>query len=207
MKINDRIKTRRKELNLTQSAVGSVVGVSRVSVAQWELGDTTPKGENLYNLATALKCSTEWLLFGKNTDEKTVGFDFSGLLVPLLCWSQIAGSQSNTNELKKKDTATLYPCIDKHSANTFCLKVESHSMHNTYVKGEIIFVDPDVTPISGDDVIVIQNNNEPTFKRLVVGDSKKYLQALNDDWPEKHTELSQDAILCGVVIGSYRTRK
>ena len=65
MKINERIKTRRKELKLTQAAVANYVKVSRVSVTQWELGDTSPKGENLFNLAAILKCSTEWLLFGK----------------------------------------------------------------------------------------------------------------------------------------------
>ncbi|MEH8952847.1 helix-turn-helix domain-containing protein, partial [Klebsiella pneumoniae] len=39
MKMNDRIRARRKELKLTQAVLGKLVGVNRVTVTGWESCD------------------------------------------------------------------------------------------------------------------------------------------------------------------------
>lgn len=62
---NERIKARRKELKLTQAEISNSVGVSKVTVSQWESGDYFPRGENLYSLCRVLKCTPDWLLYGK----------------------------------------------------------------------------------------------------------------------------------------------
>lgn len=61
----DRIKERRKELKLTQTDVGKSVGVSKVTVSQWESGDTSPKGGNLLKLAKVLRVDADWIESGK----------------------------------------------------------------------------------------------------------------------------------------------
>lgn len=66
---NDRIASRRKELGLTQQQLADAVGISSVSVYKWEAGITTPKGQNLFSLAEALRCSPTWLLYGTESDE------------------------------------------------------------------------------------------------------------------------------------------
>lgn len=72
--IGSRIKTKRKERKLTQSYVGKVVGVSQVSVTQWEQDTNSPRGENLISLAKVLECTPDWLLNGKEVTTK--GFFF-----------------------------------------------------------------------------------------------------------------------------------
>tara|TARA_R110002124_G_scaffold123818_1_gene282712 strand:- start:5450 stop:6148 length:699 start_codon:yes stop_codon:yes gene_type:complete len=62
--LGERSKERRKIIKLTQIQLSKKVGVSGVTISQWESGDTSPKGENLYKLARALSCSPDWLLFG-----------------------------------------------------------------------------------------------------------------------------------------------
>lgn len=59
-----RITARRVELGLTQQQVADLIKRSYVSVYRWEAGETEPKGKNLLALASVLKCSPAWLLYG-----------------------------------------------------------------------------------------------------------------------------------------------
>lgn len=63
----ERIRARRKELQLTQRALAKLVKVAHVTISQWETGDSEPGGKNLFALSDALQCSPTWILYG---DEK-----------------------------------------------------------------------------------------------------------------------------------------
>jgi transcriptional regulator with XRE-family HTH domain len=47
----ERIRARRKELNLTQRALAKLVKVAHVTISQWETGDSEPGGKNLFSLS------------------------------------------------------------------------------------------------------------------------------------------------------------
>ncbi|MGI2185714.1 S24 family peptidase [Shewanella oncorhynchi] len=68
--LGDRSKEQRKLIGLTQLQLSKKVGVSSVTISQWESGDTSPKGQNLYKLAEALQCSPDWLMFGEEKPKK-----------------------------------------------------------------------------------------------------------------------------------------
>ncbi|HGJ5854899.1 helix-turn-helix domain-containing protein [Arsenophonus nasoniae] len=72
--IGERIRLRRKELELTQKQLGKRVGVSHVAISQWEKEETEPKGDNLLSLADALMCTAEYILRG-TTSEKPIRCD------------------------------------------------------------------------------------------------------------------------------------
>ena len=211
MKINERIKTRRKELKLTQAAIASLVKVSRVSITQWELGDTSPKGKNLFNLAKALKCTTEWLLFGVDsavaTTSNVKGHNYQSNYLPLISWVQAGSWSELIDDFQPEDTDQYYPCPEKTSSLSFALKVVGESMLPDYVDGEIIYVDPEVEARNGSYVVVRQNNDsEVTFKKLIIEGSEKMLKAVNPDWPNPIINMLPDAKVCGVVVGSYKKR-
>ncbi len=66
--IGERIRARRKELNLKQPELGKIVGISGAAISQLERGDSkNPSSENLLKLAKALKCSPEWLQTGRGS--------------------------------------------------------------------------------------------------------------------------------------------
>lgn len=52
--LGDRIRLRRKSLQLTQKQLAQQVKVSHVAISQWEKEETLPRGENLLRLAEAL---------------------------------------------------------------------------------------------------------------------------------------------------------
>jgi transcriptional regulator with XRE-family HTH domain len=58
-----RIKALRKKVDLTQRDLAKIVGVSVNSVQKWESG-TKPNSKHIPKLSEALKCSTDFLIFG-----------------------------------------------------------------------------------------------------------------------------------------------
>jgi len=66
-----RLLRRRKELKLSQAALGKLVQVAHVTISQWERDETQPTGKRLFALSKALQCSPTWLMFGD--DSKTPG--------------------------------------------------------------------------------------------------------------------------------------
>lgn len=107
MNMSDRIRQRRKELNLTQQALADLAGVNRVTVTGWEKDDYQPNGANLQALANALKCDPLWLVSGKGSPEPKLNLKpeiFSVKKVPLISWVQ-AGSWTMTDHGVKEDDA------------------------------------------------------------------------------------------------------
>jgi len=62
--LGDRIRLRRKSLQLTQKQLAQQVKVSHVAISQWEKEETLPRGENLLRLAEALGCAQAVLIDG-----------------------------------------------------------------------------------------------------------------------------------------------
>ena len=59
-----RLLKRRKELKLSQAALGKLVKVAHVTISQWERDETQPAGKRLFALSKGLQCTPTWLLFG-----------------------------------------------------------------------------------------------------------------------------------------------
>ena len=58
----DKIKQLRKERNLTQESLASILGVERTTVTMWETGQNVPPTKHLVPLAEALGCTVDALL-------------------------------------------------------------------------------------------------------------------------------------------------
>ena len=75
--VGQRIKDRRKELNLTQTDVYHQTGIASGALSQIENGSRSPSIMIFYKLAVALDCSTDWLLTGESSDSKNFIFSES----------------------------------------------------------------------------------------------------------------------------------
>jgi len=62
--LSKRIRSRRKQLGLTQVALADKLSVHKITVAKWEGGFSGPDRNSLRALALALSVSMEWLLNG-----------------------------------------------------------------------------------------------------------------------------------------------
>ncbi len=136
------------------------------------------------------------------------GPDITGV-VPLLTSVQAGEWCDIAHAFQREDAQDWIPCPVKHGPRTFCLVVEGESMKNPGVKpsyepGDIIFVDPDRVASPGDRVVArLENHATATFKQYWEEDGNRMLKALNPDWNPRYSNISEDALICGVVIGKW----
>lgn len=129
--------------------------------------------------------------------------------VPLINWVQ-AGNWCDGAEHAPGDVEWI-DCPAKHSKLTYALAVRGSSMYNpqgprSFDDGDIIFIDPERTPQNRSLVVCrLGGSNQATFKQLLVEGEERYLQALNNDWPEKIIKITELTIICGVVIGKFES--
>ncbi|MFX8422167.1 S24 family peptidase, partial [Acinetobacter baumannii] len=62
-----------------------------------------------------------------------------------------------------------------------------------------------VCDLLSEDLIVVRNNSDATFKKLVIeSDERKYLQALNPNFNPNIIEFEDGMELVGLVIDAFR---
>ena len=122
-------------------------------------------------------------------------------LYPLISWSQASQGTRISGHNEPDLIGDRLPCPVPCSIKTFVLRVRGESMEPRFHDGDLIFVDPEVAPISGRCVVVqLGDAEEATFKQLIVEDGHQYLKALNPDWPQRIIEMNSTATICGVVV-------
>lgn len=181
--IGQRIRSRRKELKLTQKDVANAIkGVSHVAVSQWESDTTKPNAENLLDLAAALECSFVWLLKGEDDQSNVIPAKLNANKVPLISYVQ-AGQWTGVDLLKESCGDFEYILTDFNvSDDGFALEIVGDSMEDEFKEGDIIIVDPMVTPSAGEFVVAVNGDYEATFKKY---------RPLNeiDEYGRQHFEL------------------
>ena len=122
-------------------------------------------------------------------------------LYPLISWVQAGAWTEVGGAFTAQDAEALLPCPVRCSAETFVLQVRGESMEPRFHDGDLIFVDPTVSPDHGRFVVVrSEDSGEATFKQLIIEGERKYLKALNRDWPERIIESDSNATIGRVVI-------
>lgn len=128
--------------------------------------------------------------------------------IPLISWVQAGSWSEAIDNYHCGDAEKWLSCPARHSDKTFALRVQGLSMFNpdpnadySFRDGEIIYVDPCRQPINKSFVVArLSTENHVTFKQLIIDNDQKYLRPINPDWPEKIIKLTEDAVICGVVI-------
>jgi len=197
----------------TQDAVAEKAGVSQTTVSRLLGGKVDPQSGTLRRVADALGINLASLLekAGRAADSPLDQITRESIArprsVPLISWVQAGEFGESIDNFQPGDAEVWLVCPRKCGANTFALQVEGNSMQPVYQNRDIIFVDPDVEPTNGTDVVVrLEDRNEATFKRLVIEDGRSLLMPLNPAWQPQRIALSPDARLVGVVIKSSRIK-
>lgn len=71
--MGSRIACRRKELRLTQEQLAEKTGVSLQTISCIELGKKAPRPENLAKLCTHLNVTSDYILYGRRSDQQMSG--------------------------------------------------------------------------------------------------------------------------------------
>lgn len=193
--------------------IAAACGVAPSAVTQWISGESKSlKPENLYALAEATGFNAEWLAIGRGAERFDANVEEAPANrgnIPLISWVQAGAFQEATEAYAPGMAEAYLPCPTPHGPWTFALKVRGQSMYNphsprSFHEGEMIYVDPDREAENGSFVVVkLVDEQEATFKQLVIEGSRRYLKAINPSWPEPFIEIDGEAHIVGVVIGKY----
>lgn len=151
----------------------------------------------------------------KDTPEGTkkvpVDHGMSGQM-PVISWVA-AGSFSDVMPVTIDDAIEWIDRPSNLSPRAFGLIIEGRSMWPEFKPGEIIYVEPNISPLELKDgalvVIHCNDDKQATFKQLIIGDSPEdmYLKPLNPDWPDQKIIPMGECMLVGIVdskITKYR---
>lgn len=84
--MKDRIKKLRKELDLTQQAFADKIGMKQNTIAQYEMGRTTPSDAIIFSICREFDVNEDWLRTGKGemfiemTEQEKI-MNYTGLLL------------------------------------------------------------------------------------------------------------------------------
>ncbi|GEM77513.1 LexA family protein [Vibrio sagamiensis] len=196
MSFADRVKQRRKELNLSQAELAERVGVAQQSIHKIEDGRTL-KPRNILQLANALQCSALWLQGidpeGNNADihSEKHGISSNAVIInkseirslPILSQVQ-AGDWANVLLDTEQDFEQQITSV-KVSGEAFAMRVTGNSMTNPFGSpsipaGSIVVVEPCNCPDNGKIVVATLNDApEATIKKLEIDGPQKFLVPLN----------------------------
>ena len=195
----------------TQTALAKKSGVTQSTIGRIVRGEVDPQSDNLERLAQAFGLSYSSLAAiaegGESGDRALVDLPTARIprRVPLLTFAQ-AGRLADSTRLNQLSDATDWIEFPKrrHGVRTIAMRVSGESMEPVYRNGDIIYIDPDVAPVHGKDVVIrLGERNEMILKRLVVEGERRFLKPLNPNWPDKFINLPTDARFVGVVVGRY----
>ncbi|ATY79670.1 LexA family transcriptional repressor [Aeromonas veronii] len=221
MSMSNVIKSRRKALKMTQDELALLVGVSRVSISQWERGDTSPKGPNFLKLAKTLGVAPESLLLGENDEVgSSRGFNNvepavnpQGSRVPILSYVQAGHWRGMCEQATGFDGNVEYVAASVDIGPCgFGLWLRGNSMTPFFNEGDLVIVDPDEQPRPGDYVVAKNGGEEATFKKYRPrgidenGQEVFELVPLNDDYPTMHSDRQHIEII-GVMVEHRTFRK
>jgi len=222
--LGERLKTCREAMKLKQGELAARAGLRNQSIiGMLEIGERK-QSSHLPAIASALGVNVLWLQYGRgpmrgaeghalNALERTVGHlanvepgsPIRGE-VPLISWVQAGAWAGIVDNFAPGDAEEWLPCPIKHGPHTFVLRVRGESMWNphgrpSFQDGDLIFVDPDRSAVHGSMVVVrLDDEQEATFKQLVVEGDRRYLRAANPSWPDRIVQIDGNATICGVVI-------
>ena len=171
---------------MSEQQFADAVGVTRGAVQQWEKpGGTAPKRANQPRVAELLGLSIAELVSGGSNVGH--GFAIRGE-VPLVSEVE-AGNYTVIDNFKPTANFETVPVSVPVKRHTYALRVHGDSMASdagdSFPDGSIVVVEPEMKAQSGDYVIVLNTENQTTFKQLVRDGGEFYLKPLNTRYPIK----------------------
>lgn len=207
--IGTRIHNLRKQKKLTLKDLGAKVGVSDVSISNWEKDINVPKHEHLTLLAPNLDTTIDYIMYGKSESSDNIK-DYRPVtrMLPVLSFIQ-CGTMSNVQAISKNEIEFWLPAPPNAGKNSYYLICQGISNAPEFIHGDYICIDPDIPfeDVQHGEMIVVCQDDEATFKALVREFNKQYLMALNINFQPNIIDLKEDFIYKGKYVGKFTPPK
>jgi SOS-response transcriptional repressor LexA len=218
-----RLKVLLEKHKLSQAELAKRAGLSQQEINNLCTGYTKNiRASAGIKIARALQTTLEYLMDGIITMQAAggnvtfkMGADSVNMLpkAPLIGWEEITTWKEHKDMLQHSTKHELYPLIFGESPDSFLLEVQDDSMQSSlanahsFLKGEVIIVDP-LEKVSNGDFVICQLDPDETrcvFKQYKLIEGKAWLCPLNSQY--KAVEMPRGAKIHGVVTSSHRRFK
>src|SRR3990167_8203680 len=122
-----RVKSRMKELGMTQEMLAGKMGVTRGAITHYLAGRRMPPLKQFQKLAAILKADPAWLQFGTARAKKHITSSICKNPIPILSWEQVADFVDVAN-IAKDELKEFVPNFYTDKPRWFALHVRGDSM-------------------------------------------------------------------------------
>lgn len=205
-----RAKAARDFRRLTQVQASRLSGIKQSDISKIERGETL-RPQGLLAMASAYDCDPRWLDSGEGAapwDSSNVedGPTVKGAY-PIISMVQAGNWSQVCDNFQPGDAEEWVMSPHNLGRHGYVLRVKGQSMtapegsRYSFPEGVLLHVKPEADAQPGQFVIARRNTeDEATFKRLVLIDGERYLEALNPDWPNRFLRMQEGDAICGVVV-------
>lgn len=201
MDLANRIKTRRTQLNLTQTELAKLAGTTQQNIAKMEKTPGEQTTSLIVPLSIALKCDAQWLEYGTGDTSNYLIKKPNSFYIEVLDVTASAGVgylNSDVEQVIKlveydsEQAKILFRGVD--ADNLKIINISGDSMQGTFDSGDSIYVDVSKKEFNGDGIYVFTFGKSLYVKRLqiiknkliVISDNKKY-----KEWDITEEEIDQ----------------
>lgn len=202
MSLAERVRERREALGITQTELAEKVGIKQQSIASIENGDTK-NPRKIFELATALKCSMQWLKTGEHESNATSleglslwddddGDDDDDVYLPFFKEAQLAAGNGRVVELdcdgrRLKFSLRSLRKLGVTPENAACMSVWGNSMEPVLPDGATVAINTGNTEIKDGKIYALDHEGMARVKivyRLPGGGIR--LRSFNtDEFPDE----------------------
>lgn len=215
MSLAERVKERREALGITQTELAEKVGIKQQSIASIENGETK-NPRKIFELATALKCSMQWLKTGEHESNATSlegislwDDDDDDVYLPFFKEAQLAAGNGRVVELdcdgrKLKFSLRSLRKLGVNPEDAACMSVWGNSMEPVLPDGATVAINTGNTDIKDGKIYALDHEGMARVKivyRLPGGGIR--LRSFNtDEFPDEfyHGEESNKIRVVGAVF-------
>lgn len=201
--IGERLKNLREAAGLSQAQLAKLcMWGSQSRIGNYELGNRKISADDALVLASVLKVSPSWLLFGDDSTAVYKQYEY-----PVFSHIQAGMFSTEFGTFTDRNDADKWVSTAKKASDkSFWLEVDGNSMtappgtKPSFPEGMLILVDPEESVDPGDFCIARLNGDEFTFKKLIKDAGEYYLQPLNPQFPL--IKCNENCRVAGKVIAS-----
>lgn len=220
---SERVRSRRKELGLSQKDLADATGLSQTTISDIERGRNDGSRE-VVALAKVLRAQAQWLAYGLMPKE--LGMDESGFEnilhgtkidpdrrgYPIISSVQAGIWRDIVDSFPRGGADEYIMANNTYGRHTFALRITGNSMEPEFREGDMVVIDPDVRPNAGDYVVAKNHEEAATFKKYrprginEAGQDVFELVPLNEDYAPMRSDL-QPIHIIGTMVEHTRYRR
>lgn len=180
--IHEKLRERRKELDLTMLQVAQKTGVSEATISRWESGDiANMRRDKIISLANALQVHPSFIMGEDEYNEACANNSFYDNIIPLPNMNKVPliGTIACGEPILAEENIECEIDIPEDINADFALRCSGNSMIDARIlDGDIVYIRQQPTVNNGE-IAAVLIGNEATLKKVYIAENTVTLVACN----------------------------